>query len=103
LYQTYGSLPYTLANFDLKPETNSSYEIDFSIGKKTKFCDQCKCFRKERDVFVYNLDNRKFLNVDRNNVKGLELGLKYKINEMLISEEILVSLKKAMCNQIACS
>jgi vitamin B12 transporter len=54
LYQTYGSLPYTLANFDLKPETNSSYEIDFSIGKPDQsFVINASAFlREERDVFV---------------------------------------------------
>ena len=90
LYQTYGSLPYTLANFDLKPETNSSYEIDFSIGKPDQsFVINASAFlREERDVFAYQTVDfttyaGKFLNVDRNNVRGIELGLKYKINEMV--------------------
>lgn len=90
LYQTYGSLPYTLANFDLKPETNSSYEIDFSIGKPDQsFVINASAFlREERDVFAYQIVDfttyaGKFLNVDRNNVRGLELGLKYKINEIV--------------------
>ena len=90
LYQTYGSLPYTLANFDLKPETNSSYEIDLSIGKPDQsFVINASAFlREERDVFAYQTVDfttyaGKFLNVDRNNVRGLEFGLKYKINEMV--------------------
>jgi hypothetical protein len=53
---------------------------------------RCFCFQTV-DFTTYA---GKFLNVDRNNVRGLEFGLKYKINEMLISEEILVLLKKAM-------
>ena len=90
LYQTYGSLPYTLANFDLKPETNSSYEIDLSIGRPDQsFVINASAFlREERDVFAYQTVDfttyaGKFLNVDRNNVRGLEFGLKYKINEMV--------------------
>ena len=90
LYQTYGSLPYTLANFDLKPETNSSYEIDLSIGRPDQsFVINASAFlREERDVFAYQTVDfttyaGKFLNVDRNNVRGIELGLKYKINEMV--------------------
>ena len=90
LYQTYGSLPYTLANFDLKPETNSSYEIDLSIGRPDQsFVINASAFlREERDVFAYQTVDfttyaGKFLNVDRNNVRGLEFGLKYKINEIV--------------------
>ena len=90
LYQTYGSLPYTLANFDLKPETNSSYEIDLSIGRPDQsFVINASAFlREERDVFAYQTVDfttyaGKFLNVDRNNVRGIEFGLKYKINEMV--------------------
>ena len=33
LYQSYGSLPYVLPNFDLKPETNASHEL-ISVWKE---------------------------------------------------------------------
>ena len=83
LYQSYGSLPYVLPNFDLKPETNASHELDFSFGKKDRtFVVNASVFsRKEKDVFVYNWDNRKFLNVESNKVKGVELGVQYHFNE----------------------
>ena len=57
LYQSYGSLPYVLPNFDLKPETNASHELDFSFGKKDRtFVVNASVFsRKEKDVFVYNI------------------------------------------------
>ena len=90
LYQNYGSLPYVLANFDLKPETNSSHEIDLSLGKK----DQSIVFnaslfqRSEEDAFAYETVDfttfaGQFKNVGDNKVKGFELGLKYKLNEMI--------------------
>ena len=90
LYQNYGSLPYVLANFDLKPETNSSHEIDLSLGKK----DQSIVFnaslfqRSEKDAFAYETVDfttfaGQFKNVGDNKVKGFELGLKYKLNEMI--------------------
>lgn len=90
LYQSYGSLPYVLPNFDLKPETNSSHEIDFSLGKTDRsFVVNFSLYeRKEKDVFVYSVTDfinytGKFQNVDHNKVKGFELGLQYKLNEML--------------------
>ncbi|MCQ4036287.1 TonB-dependent receptor [Kaistella montana] len=90
LYQNYGSLPYVLANFDLKPETNSSHEIDLSLGKK----DQSIVFnaslfqRSEEDAFAYETVDfttfaGQFKNVGDNKVKGFELALKYKLNEMI--------------------
>ena len=90
LYQNYGSLPYVLANFDLKPETNSSHEIDLSLGKK----DQSIVFnaslfqRSEKDAFAYETVDfttfaGQFKNVGDNKVKGFELGLKYQLNEMI--------------------
>ena len=52
-----GSLPYVLPNFDLKPETNASHELDFSFGKKDRtFVVNASVFsRKNKDVFVYNM------------------------------------------------
>lgn len=84
LYQNYGSAPYVLPNFDLKPETNTSHEVDFSIGKK----DRSLVFnasvyqRKEKDVFIYNITDYvnysgKFQNVDQNKVKGAEMSFIY--------------------------
>ena len=90
LYQNYGSLPYIQPNFDLKPETNSSHEIDLSVGKKDRsFVVNFSLYqRKEKDVFVYKvLDytnyTGKYLNIDENKVKGFELGLQYKLNDKL--------------------
>ncbi len=90
LYQNYGSLPYIQPNFDLKPETNSSHEIDLSIGKKDRsFVVNFSLYqRKEKDVFIYKvLDytnyTGKYLNINENKVKGFELGLQYKLNEKL--------------------
>ena len=57
--------------------------MDFSFGKKDRtFVVNASVFsRKEKDVFVYNWDNRKFLNVESNKVKGVELGVQYHFNE----------------------
>jgi vitamin B12 transporter len=53
LYQSYGSLPYTLSNFDLKPETNTSYEIDLSIGKPDQsFVVNASAFLREEKMFL---------------------------------------------------
>ena len=71
-------------NFDLKPETNASHELDFSFGKKDRtFVVNASVFsRKEKDVFMYNIVDfntyaGKFLNVESNKVKGVELGVQY--------------------------
>ena len=90
LYQNYGSLPYVIGNFDLKPETNSSHEIDLSLGKK----DQSIVFtaslfqRQEKDAFAYEIVDfntyaGQFKNVGENKVKGFDLGLAYRINDMI--------------------
>ena len=90
LYQNYGSLPYVLPNFDLKPETNSSHEIDLSFGKTDRsFVVNFSLYqRKEKDVFVYRVTDfinytGKFLNINQNKVKGIEFGLHYKLNDQL--------------------
>lgn len=88
LYQNYGSMPYVLPNFDLKPETNSSHEIDLSVGKKDRslVLNLSLYERKEKDVFFYQITDYvnytgKFFNINQNKVKGLELGLQYKLND----------------------
>lgn len=86
LYQNYGTLPYTLPNFDLKPETNQSHEIDFSIGSKdrSKLLQISAFQRMEKDVFAYitNPDfTGNFVNVDENKVKGIEISANYAINK----------------------
>lgn len=86
LYQNYGTLPYTLPNFDLKPETNQTHEIDFSIGKKDRsiVLNGSLFQRKEEDVFAYQTNpdfTGNFINVDENKVKGFEIGLDYAMNE----------------------
>lgn len=88
VYQNFGSLPYPEPNFDLKPETNSSQEIDLSFGKTDRsFVFNASLFqRKEKDVFAYvTLPNwnGQFQNIDENIAKGFELGFDYKLNEML--------------------
>ena len=87
LYQNFGSLPYTLPNFDLKPETNSSHEIDLSFGKKDQsFVINASLYqRQEKDAFAYQTVDfvtyaGQFLNVDSNKVKGFDFGFKYRIN-----------------------
>lgn len=89
LYQTYGSLPYVLPNFELEPETNSSHEIDLSLGKKDRsIVFNASLFqRKEENAFAYETVDfttyaGQFRNVGENKVKGFDLGLKYKLNEM---------------------
>ena len=91
LYQTYGSLPYVLPNFDLKPETNSSHEIDLSLGKKDRsIVFNASLFqRKEENAFAYETVDfttyaGQFKNVGENKVKGFELGLNYQLNEMIM-------------------
>lgn len=90
LYQNYGSLPYVIGNFDLKPETNSSHEIDLSLGKK----DQSIVFtaslfqRQEKDAFAYEIVDfntyaGQFKNVGENKVKGFDLGLAYQVNDKI--------------------
>lgn len=89
LYQNYGALPYVLPNFDLKPETNQSHEIDLSFGKVDRTLNfMASVFqRNEEDVFAYQIVDfntyaGKFVNVDQNKVKGFELGFDYKLNEV---------------------
>lgn len=86
LYQSYGTLPYVLGNPDLKPETNVSHEIDFSIGKK----DRSLVFngslfqRDEKDVFTYRSNpdfTGVFVNEETNKAKGFEVGLDYQLND----------------------
>ncbi|MGC4130189.1 MAG: TonB-dependent receptor [Bergeyella sp.] len=88
LYQNYGTLPYTLPNFDLKPETNQTHEINFSIGKKDRtFVVNGAVFqREEKDVFAYQTNpdwTGNFINVDENTVKGFEIGADYAVNDHL--------------------
>lgn len=88
LYQNYGSLPYIVPNFDLKPETNSSQEIDLEFGKKdrTLIVNASVFQRKEKNGFAYKSlpdFTGQFQNVDENKVKGFELGFNYKLNEII--------------------
>lgn len=89
LYQNFGSLPYVLPNFDLKPETNMSNEIDVSFGKKDQsFVINASLFqREERDAFAYETVDfvtfaGKFLNIKSNKVKGFDAGFNYRINKI---------------------
>ncbi|MGZ5263887.1 MAG: TonB-dependent receptor plug domain-containing protein [Kaistella sp.] len=89
LYQTYGSLPYVLPNFGLEPETNSSHEIDLSLGKKDRSIVFNASFfqREEENAFAYETVDfityaGQFKNVGENKVKGFELGLNYQLNDL---------------------
>ena len=86
LYQNFGSLPWVLPNFDLKPETNESHEIDFSIGKKDRSINFYASVyqRSEKDAFVYQLNpdyTGIFVNLDQNKTKGFEVGADYQIQK----------------------
>ena len=88
LYQNFGSLPWTAPNFDLKPETNRSHEIDLNFGKKDRSLNINASFfiRSESDVFAYKTIDpvnyiSQFQNVDNNEVKGFEVGFDYTINK----------------------
>ena len=86
LYQNFGTLPYTLPNFDLKPETNQSHEIDLSLGSKdrSKLLQISVFQRMEEDVFAYKTNpdyTGNFVNVDENKVKGFEISADYAINK----------------------
>ncbi|MGZ5197998.1 MAG: TonB-dependent receptor domain-containing protein, partial [Kaistella sp.] len=89
LYQTYGSLPYVLPNYGLEPETNSSHEIDLSLGKKDRSIVFNASFfqREEENAFAYETVDfityaGQFKNVGENKVKGFELGLNYQLNDL---------------------
>ena len=90
LYQNYGSLPYTLPNFDLKPELNSSHEIDLSFGKKDRSLNVTASIfqRQEKEAFAYQTVDfvtyaGQFKNVGDNKVKGFEIGADYRFNELI--------------------
>lgn len=90
LYQTYGSLPYVLANFELEPETNFAHEIDLSLGKKdrTLVFNASFFFRNEKNVLTYGIVDfqtyaGQYLNVAENKAKGFELGVNYRLHPML--------------------
>jgi vitamin B12 transporter len=85
LYQNYGTLPYTLPNFDLRPETNRTHEVEMSIGKKDRsiVLNASAFITKEKDVFAYIMNpdfTGNFVNVNENEIKGLEIGLDYRLN-----------------------
>lgn len=84
LYQFYGSLPYTIGNKELVPETNSTHEINFSVGRKDQslVLNGALFQRNEEDVFAYvnNPDfTGQFINVNENKVKGFEVGFDSKV------------------------
>lgn len=84
LYQTFGSLPYVLPNFDLQPETNKAHEIHISAGKKDRSLNfNASLFhRNEEDAFVYQTVDfttyaGQFQNIAENTAKGFEVGIDY--------------------------
>lgn len=90
LYQNFGSLPWILPNFDLKPETNQSHEIDLSFGTKDrKFVVNATTFqRQEKDGFAYSVVDLdtfagQYINIDQNKIKGAEFGVDYRINDYI--------------------
>ncbi len=86
LYQSYGSLPYTIANKELVPETNGTHEVNFSVGRKDQslVLNGSLFLRNEKDVFAYvnNPDfTGQFVNVNENTVRGFELGFESQFEE----------------------
>lgn len=84
LYQNYGSKPWIMPNFELKPETNQSWEMDLAFGKSDRslVATASLFLRNEKDVFTYVLNpdyTGIFYNIDENKVKGFEIGLDYQI------------------------
>ncbi len=84
LYQSFGSKPYVISNFDLKPETNQSHELNVDFGKKDRSMHFAASIflRQEKDVFKYvSLPDYTgvFENVDQNKVKGVEVSADYQI------------------------
>lgn len=84
LYQTYGSLPYTISNDNIKPEKNASQEIDLSFGTLDKMFNLRASFfqRNEKDAIAYVTVNPvnytgQYQNIDTNKVKGFEVGLDF--------------------------
>lgn len=90
LYQTFGSLPYVLPNFNLQPETNKTHEIHLSAGKKDRSLNLIASFfqRNEEDAFVYQTVDLttyagQFQNIAENTAKGFEIGLDYQPYQFL--------------------
>lgn len=84
LYQSYGTPPYTIGNEDLKPETNLTHELNFSIGEMDRryVIEGALYLRSEKDVFAYVSDENyvgQFVNVNENEVRGFELGGEYQV------------------------
>ena len=84
LYQNFGAKPWVLGNFNLKPETNRSWEMDLTYAEKNNLWKiTANLFlRDEKDVFTYVVNpdyTGIFYNVDENSVKGFELGFDYQI------------------------
>lgn len=88
IYQSFGTLPYLLANENLNPETNQTHEIDLSFGKKDRsiVLNASLFLRNEKNIFTYvtNPDfTGIFTNLDENQVKGFEIGVDYRLNNQL--------------------
>ena len=90
LYQNFGAMPYIFPNFELKPETNQSFEADINFGTKDRTFNFYATYfnRKEKDVMVYEVVDMvtyqgKFVNLLSNKAQGFEIGADYKLNEMV--------------------
>lgn len=83
LYQTYGDGQWTSPNYDLKPETNQSQEINLSFGKQDRslVINSSLFHRKEKNVLDYG--NNSYINTDGNRTRGLEAGIDFKINSFI--------------------
>lgn len=84
IYQTFGNA-YIIPNFELKPETNQSNELDFAFGKKDRsFVFNANFFqRKEKNAFQYvSLPTfmGQFQNIAENSIKGFETSIDYQFN-----------------------
>lgn len=83
LYQNYGSGTYTIANFDLQPETNESHEINISLGKQNRsIVFNGSIYRRfQKDAITYSINQ--YINSGGNRTQGFEVGLDIKLNSFI--------------------
>lgn len=86
LYQNFGDI-YTAPNFDLKPETNESHEVDLSFGNidHTLVINATLFQRNEKEAFAYGFNGTQgtYINAGNNKVKGFETGFDYAMTPYL--------------------
>lgn len=90
LYQTYGDNQWIAPNYDLKPETNESHEINISFGKQNKNIvfngSIYRRFQKNALEYEYNTASPSYeiyTNIDGLRTQGLEAGIDTKFNSFV--------------------